>query len=54
MLTFAIDTSGQSGGITIAEEDAGYFRVIESAPTSPFGGVAPVSSNAINRTEEGR
>jgi tRNA threonylcarbamoyladenosine biosynthesis protein TsaB len=31
MLTLAIDTSGQSGGITLAEADAGSFRVIESA-----------------------
>lgn len=32
MLILAIDTSGQSGGITLAEADAGSFRVIESAP----------------------
>ena len=31
MLILAIDTSGQSGGITLAETDAGSFRVIESA-----------------------
>src|SRR6478672_1697461 len=31
MLILAIDTSGQSGGITLAEADAGSFRVIESA-----------------------
>jgi tRNA threonylcarbamoyladenosine biosynthesis protein TsaB len=31
MLIIAIDTSGQSGGITLAEADAGSFRVIESA-----------------------
>ena len=31
MLLLAIDTSGQSGGITLAEADAGSFRVIESA-----------------------
>jgi tRNA threonylcarbamoyladenosine biosynthesis protein TsaB len=31
MLILAIDTSGQSGGITLAEADAGTFRVIESA-----------------------
>ena len=31
MLILAIDTSGQSGGITLAEADAGLFRVIESA-----------------------
>ena len=31
MLILAIDTSGQSGGITLAEVDAGSFRVIESA-----------------------
>jgi tRNA threonylcarbamoyladenosine biosynthesis protein TsaB len=30
MLILAIDTSGQSGGITLAEADAGSFRVIES------------------------
>jgi len=32
MLTLAIDTSGPSGGITLAEADAGSFRLIESAP----------------------
>jgi tRNA threonylcarbamoyladenosine biosynthesis protein TsaB len=32
MLILAIDTSGQSGGITLAEADAGSFRVIESSP----------------------
>lgn len=32
MLILAIDTSGQSGGITLAEAGAGSFRVIESAP----------------------
>jgi tRNA threonylcarbamoyladenosine biosynthesis protein TsaB len=32
MLILAIDTSGQSGGITLAEAHAGSFRVIESAP----------------------
>jgi tRNA threonylcarbamoyladenosine biosynthesis protein TsaB len=32
MLILAIDTSGQSGGITLAEADAGSFRVTESAP----------------------
>jgi len=31
MLILAIDTSGQSGGITLAEADAGSFRMIESA-----------------------
>jgi tRNA threonylcarbamoyladenosine biosynthesis protein TsaB len=31
MLILAIDTSGQSGGITLAVADAGSFRVIESA-----------------------
>jgi len=31
MLILAIDTSGQSGGITLGEADAGSFRVIESA-----------------------
>jgi tRNA threonylcarbamoyladenosine biosynthesis protein TsaB len=31
MLILAIDTSGQSGGITLAEADEGSFRVIESA-----------------------
>jgi tRNA threonylcarbamoyladenosine biosynthesis protein TsaB len=31
MLILAIDTSGQSGGIALAEADAGSFRVIESA-----------------------
>jgi tRNA threonylcarbamoyladenosine biosynthesis protein TsaB len=31
MLILSIDTSGQSGGITLAEADAGSFRVIESA-----------------------
>jgi tRNA threonylcarbamoyladenosine biosynthesis protein TsaB len=31
MLILAIDTSGPSGGITLAEADAGPFRVIESA-----------------------
>ena len=31
MLILAIDTSGQSGGITLAEADAESFRVIESA-----------------------
>ena len=31
MLILAIDTSGPSGGITLAEADAGSFRVIESA-----------------------
>ena len=31
MLILAIDTSGQSGGITLAEADTGSFRVIESA-----------------------
>jgi tRNA threonylcarbamoyladenosine biosynthesis protein TsaB len=32
MLIFAIDTSGQSGGITLAEADEKSFRAIESAP----------------------
>jgi len=32
MLLLAIDTSGPSGGITLAEADAGSFRLIESAP----------------------
>lgn len=32
MLILAIDTSGQAGGITLAEADAGSFRVIESSP----------------------
>jgi tRNA threonylcarbamoyladenosine biosynthesis protein TsaB len=31
MLILAIDTSGQSGGITLAEADAASFRVVESA-----------------------
>lgn len=31
MLILAIDTSGQSGGITLAEAGTGSFRVIESA-----------------------
>jgi tRNA threonylcarbamoyladenosine biosynthesis protein TsaB len=31
MLILAIDTSSQSGGITLAKADAGSFRVIESA-----------------------
>ena len=31
MLILSIDTSGQSGGITLAEGDSGSFRVIESA-----------------------
>src|SRR5260370_16406972 len=31
MLILSIDTSGQSGGITLAEGDGGSFRVIESA-----------------------
>jgi tRNA threonylcarbamoyladenosine biosynthesis protein TsaB len=31
MLVLGIDTSGQSGGITLAEAEAGSFRVIESA-----------------------
>ncbi len=31
MLVLSIDTSGQSGGITLAEGDGGSFRVIESA-----------------------
>lgn len=31
MLILAIDTSGPSGGITLAEADKGSFRVIESA-----------------------
>ena len=31
MLILAIDTSGASGGITLAEADAGSFRVVESA-----------------------
>jgi tRNA threonylcarbamoyladenosine biosynthesis protein TsaB len=31
MLILAIDTSGPSGGITLAEADAGSFHVIESA-----------------------
>jgi tRNA threonylcarbamoyladenosine biosynthesis protein TsaB len=31
MLILAIDTSGQSGGITLAEAEAGSFREIESA-----------------------
>jgi len=31
MLILAIDTSGQAGGITLAEADAGSFRMIESA-----------------------
>ena len=31
MLILAIDTSGQSGGITLAESNAGSFRVIESS-----------------------
>jgi tRNA threonylcarbamoyladenosine biosynthesis protein TsaB len=31
MLILAIDTSGQSGGITLAEADGGSFRLVESA-----------------------
>jgi tRNA threonylcarbamoyladenosine biosynthesis protein TsaB len=31
MLILAIDTSGQSGGIALAEADTGSFRVVESA-----------------------
>jgi tRNA threonylcarbamoyladenosine biosynthesis protein TsaB len=31
MLILAIDTSGQAGGITLAEADGGSFRMIESA-----------------------
>src|SRR5499427_3524633 len=32
MLIFAIDTSGQSGGVALAEADEKSFRMIESAP----------------------
>jgi tRNA threonylcarbamoyladenosine biosynthesis protein TsaB len=32
MLIFAIDTSGQSGGVALAEADEESFRLIESAP----------------------
>src|SRR5437762_6441310 len=32
MLILAIDTSGQSGGITLAEAEKNAFRAIESAP----------------------
>ena len=32
MLIFAIDTSGQFGGVTLAEADKELFRLIESAP----------------------
>jgi len=32
VLLLAIDTSGPSGGITLAEANAGTFRLIESAP----------------------
>jgi tRNA threonylcarbamoyladenosine biosynthesis protein TsaB len=32
MLIFAIDTSGQSGGVALAEAGEGSFRLIESAP----------------------
>jgi tRNA threonylcarbamoyladenosine biosynthesis protein TsaB len=32
MLILAIDTSGQSGGISLAEADESSFRLIESAP----------------------
>lgn len=32
MLILAIDTSGQSGGITLAEADESSFRLIESSP----------------------
>jgi tRNA threonylcarbamoyladenosine biosynthesis protein TsaB len=32
MLFLSIDTSGKSGGITLAEGDEGAFRIIESAP----------------------
>ena len=32
MLFLSIDTSGKSGGITLAEGDEGSFRVIESSP----------------------
>src|SRR5258708_23553168 len=39
MLIYAIDTSGQSGGITLAEADAGSFRVVESAAVP--GGTFP-------------
>ena len=31
MLILAIDTSGQAGGITLAEAEAGEFRLVESA-----------------------
>src|SRR5260370_14689080 len=32
MLILAIDTSGKSGGVTLAEGDARSFRVVESCP----------------------
>src|SRR5215831_17921571 len=32
MLILGIDTSGKSGGITLAEGDAQSFRVVESCP----------------------
>ena len=32
MLFLSIDTSGKSGGITLADGDAHSFRMIESAP----------------------
>ena len=32
MLVLAIDTSGKSGGITLAESDRSSFRVLESSP----------------------
>ena len=34
MLIVAIDTSGKSGGVTLAEGDQDSFRVLESAPIS--------------------
>jgi tRNA threonylcarbamoyladenosine biosynthesis protein TsaB len=52
MLIFAIDTSGQSGGITLAEADEKSFRAIESAPIA--GGtfsaqLIPTLSTLLNK-----
>jgi tRNA threonylcarbamoyladenosine biosynthesis protein TsaB len=52
MLIVAIDTSGQAGGITLAEDDAHSFRVLESAPIS--GGtfsaqLVPVLASMLQR-----
>src|SRR5258708_1911402 len=52
MLIVAIDTSGQAGGITLVEDDAHSFRVLESAPIS--GGtfsaqLVPVLASMLQR-----